>query len=52
MYLGGLEVLLERLRLSFLRVPVLIVIVDSMLITQIVYSMDVFASQYNWFHLP
>jgi hypothetical protein len=52
MYLGGLEVFLDRLRLSFLRVPLLIVLIDSLLLTEIVYSLDVFASQYNWYHLP
>ncbi len=52
MYLGGLEVLLDWLRLSFVRVPLLIVIVNGMLISEIAYSLDVFASQYNWYHLP
>jgi hypothetical protein len=51
MYLGGLEVLLDWLQLRFLRLPLLIVIVDGILLSQIVYSMDVFASPYNWFHL-
>jgi hypothetical protein len=52
MYLGGLEALLRWLRLSFARFPVLIILVDLMAISEIAYSMDVFASQYNWFHLP
>ena len=52
MYLGGLEVLLEWLRLSFARIPLLIVIADLMLMSEITYSTQVFASQYNWFHLP
>ncbi len=52
MYLGGLEAILRWLRLSFARIPVLIVLVDLMAISEIAYSMDVFASQYNWFHLP
>ena len=49
---GGLEVLLRWLRLSFLRLPLLIIIVDLMVLAEISYSMQVFASQYNWFHLP
>jgi len=43
---------LRWLRLSFARFPVLIILVDLMAISEIAYSMDVFASQYNWFHLP
>lgn len=52
MYLSGLESLLDWLRLSFLRLPLLIILVDVMAVAEIVYSLDVFASQYNWFHLP
>jgi hypothetical protein len=52
LYLGGLEALLGWLRLSFMRIPVLIVIIDLMVMSQIGYSVQVFASQYNWFHLP
>jgi hypothetical protein len=52
MYLGGLEVLLGWLQLSFLRLPLLIVMIDGILLSQIAYSLDVFASQYNWYHLP
>jgi hypothetical protein len=52
MYLSGLESLLGWLRFSFLRLPLLIIAVDLMAIAAIVYSLDVFASQYNWFHLP
>ena len=51
MYLGGMEVLLGWLRLSFLRVPLLVIIVNFIVISEISYSMQVFASQYNWFHL-
>ena len=51
MYLSGLESLLAWLGLSFLRLPLLIILVDLMAIAEIVYSLDVFASQYNWFHL-
>jgi len=52
LYLGGLEVLLRWLRLGFARVPVLVILVDVMAISQIAAMLDVFASQYNWFHLP
>ncbi len=52
MYLGGLEVLLSRLQLRFFRVPLLILIVSFMFISEMAYSMGVFASQYNWYHLP
>jgi hypothetical protein len=52
MYLSGLQSLLDWLHLSFLRLPLLILLVDIMAVAQIVYSLDVFASQYNWFHLP
>ena len=52
MYLSGLESLLEWLRLGFLRLPLLIILVDVMVISEIVYSLDVFVSRYNWFHLP
>jgi hypothetical protein len=52
MYLGGLDVLLGWLRLRFARVPLLIIMVNFMVTSEIVYSMQVFASQYNWFHLP
>ena len=52
MYLGGLEVLLSWLQLRFFRLPLLILIVISMFIAEIAYSMGVFASQYNWYHLP
>ena len=51
MYLSGLESFLAWLRLSFLRLPLLIVTVNLVAIAEIVYSLDVFASQYNWFHL-
>ena len=51
-YLSGLQSLLDWLHLSFLRLPLLILLVDIMAVAQIVYSLDVFASQYNWFHLP
>ena len=52
MYLSGLESLLDWLRLGFARLPLLIIMVDVMALTEIVYSLDVFASRYNWFHLP
>jgi len=52
MYVGGLDVLLGWLRLRFARVLLLIIIVNFMVISEIAYSMQVFASQYNWFHLP
>jgi 4-amino-4-deoxy-L-arabinose transferase-like glycosyltransferase len=51
-YLSGLESFLEWLRLGFLRLPLLIILADVMVISEIVYSLDVFVSQYNWFHLP
>jgi 4-amino-4-deoxy-L-arabinose transferase-like glycosyltransferase len=51
MYLSGLESLLDWLRLSFLRLPLLIIMVDLMALAEIAYSLDVFTSQYNWFHL-
>jgi 4-amino-4-deoxy-L-arabinose transferase-like glycosyltransferase len=52
MYLGGLVVLLGWLRASFLRLPLLILTVDVIALSEIGYSLDVFASQYNWYHLP
>ena len=52
MYLSGLESLLGWLGLRFLRLPLLIILVDVMAVAEIAYSMDVFASPYNWFHLP
>jgi hypothetical protein len=52
LYLGGLETLLDWLRIGFLRLPLLILVVDAIALCQIMYSMDVFASQYNWYHLP
>jgi hypothetical protein len=52
MYLGGFEVLLGWLRLSFARLPLLILFVDLMVVSEIAYSMQVFQSRYNWFHLP
>jgi len=52
LYLGGLEVLLGWLRIGFLRLPLLILVVDVIAISQIMYSMDVFASRFNWYHLP
>jgi hypothetical protein len=52
LYLGGFEALLGWLRLDFARVPLLIVIVDVILMSEISYSIQVFASQYNWYHLP
>ena len=52
LYVGGLEKLLGLLRLDFARVPLLFIIVDLMVMSEIGYSMQVFASQYNWFHLP
>ena len=52
MYLGGLELLLNRLRIGFARLLLLIIIADLMVISEITYSMQVFESQYNWFHLP
>ncbi len=52
MYLGGLELLLNRLRMGFARLPVLLVMVGLMTISQIAYTAEVFASRYNWFHLP
>ena len=51
MYLAGLESLLEWLRLSFLRLPLLIIMVNVLAIAEIAYSLEVFASRYNWFHL-
>jgi hypothetical protein len=51
MYLSGLESLLDWLRLSFARLPLLVIVAGLMAIAEIVYSLDVFASQYNWFHL-
>jgi hypothetical protein len=50
-YLSGLESFLGWLRLSFIRLPLLILMVDLVAIAEIVYSLDVFASQYNWYHL-
>ena len=52
LYVAGLDAVLKWLRLKFLRVPLLIVIVNFILISEICYSLPVFASQYNWFHLP
>ena len=52
MYLSGLEWLFGWLRLRGARVPVLIAMVVLMGIVQIFYLAPVFASQYNWFHLP
>ena len=51
-YLGGLEVLLGWLRIGFLRFPLLIFLVNVMVLSETMYSMDVFASLYNWYHLP
>ena len=52
MYLGGLEWLLDRLRMGFARLPALCILVGLMTISQIAYTAEVFASRYNWFHLP
>jgi hypothetical protein len=52
MYLSGLESLLDWLRLSFARLPLLLITTGLMAVAEIAYSLDVFASQYNWFHLP
>ena len=52
LYVAGLDALFRWLRLSFLRVPFLIITVDLILISEVCYSLPVFASQYNWFHLP
>lgn len=51
-YLGGLKAVLDWLRVGFLRVPLLILLVDVLAIWEVVVSIDVFASQYNWYHLP
>ena len=52
MYLSGLEWLLNWLGWSFLRLPLLMGLAGLMAIVEVAYSLDVFASQYNWFHLP
>ena len=52
LYLGGLEVLLGWLRIGFLRLPLLILLINGMVLWEAIYSMDVFASRYNWYHLP
>jgi len=52
MYLGGLEVLLDWLQLRWLRLPLLILMASFMALSEISYSMQVFASHYNWYHLP
>ena len=52
MFVGGLDVLLGWLRMRFARVPLLVIMVNFMATAEITYSMQVFASQYNWFHLP
>jgi hypothetical protein len=52
MYLSGLESLLGWLRLSVLRLPLLIIVVNLTALAEFAYSLDVFASPYNWFHLP
>ena len=52
MYLGGLEAVLGWLRLSWARVPALVILVAFMATSQFVLSRDVFASEFNWFHLP
>ena len=51
MYLGGLEVVLRWLRLSWARVPALMIFAGFMATSQLALSIDVFASQFNWFHL-
>jgi hypothetical protein len=52
LYMAGFEAITELLHLKFLRVPLLILVADLIVVVEICYSMPVFASQYNWFHLP
>jgi hypothetical protein len=52
MYLGGLEAMLERLQWRRLRLPLLIGMAGFMAVSEISYSLQVFASRYNWYHLP
>ncbi len=49
---GGIRRAAGMVAIGFPRVPLLIVIVDFIVMSEISYSMQVFASQYNWFHLP
>ena len=51
-YLGGFEVLLGWLRIGFLRLPLLLLVVAIIGLSEVMYSMAVFASWYNWYHLP
>ena len=52
LYLAGLDALLGWLRLGFLRVPLLIILAGFIVIWEILYTLPVFASQYNWYYLP
>ena len=52
MYLIGLDALLGWLRLTFLRLPAIIALVALMAVSDAVLSFGLFASQFNWYHLP
>ncbi len=52
MYLSGLDVLLGWLRLRFARVPAIVLLAGIATASEIVLSLPVFASQFNWYHLP
>ena len=51
MYLGGLEIIFSSLKMRSLRSLALIVILAAIIIDEIVLSLSVFKSQFNWYHL-
>ena len=51
MYLGGLDVIFSGLKMRSLRSLALIVILAAIIIGEIVLSLSVFKSQFNWYHL-
>jgi hypothetical protein len=51
LYLTGLDVLLNRLRLSSIRYYVLALICVVMLASEVYISRGVFGSEFNWFHM-
>lgn len=51
LYLHGLDQVLQRVKSTWVRPLVLVVMILFMLITEIVTDWTAFSSQYNWFHM-
>jgi hypothetical protein len=51
LYLAGLDALMDRLGFQRLRYPILLAICVFMLGSDVLISLPVFDSQFNWFHM-